>query len=111
MLRTIRNTLATVAALLMLVVAPAAAAPIPFSASYDGSLVATVGPQGPVSAIYGGSGRATQLGAGRMDGNIIVTGPSITCSGGFHAQHTDVLTAANGAKVTLQVDEDACPTG
>ena len=42
-----------------------------------------------------------------MHGDIQVTGPS-SC-GGFTAQHSDTITAANGDQLYVQVVEDACP--
>jgi hypothetical protein len=94
----------SVAAFLVVVNPMYAAVQVPFTATFSG----TAGFTGPASGRYDGTGTATQLGAATVHGDINVIGTP--ACGGFTAQHNDVLTAANGDQIHLQVTEDACPT-
>jgi hypothetical protein len=105
--------IAGVFTLLAIVTAPVSAGEqVPFKASYAGSIQITGADSAgnPTMAAYGGQGVGSHLGNGRMDGSIAVTGPAPSCgaAGGFTAQHTDTLTAADGSKLVLQVNEVAC---
>src|SRR5262245_25043186 len=104
-------------ALLGVAAAPASAASsTPLSAACAGTIQVTAAdPSGnPTAAAYGG-GCMGSLGISSMQGAIVVTGPAPTSvcgnSGGFGAEHTDTLTAANGAKLFLRVVENACGEG
>jgi hypothetical protein len=65
----------------------------------------------PTSAAYGGPCAAT-IGVKNMHGVITVTGPasSSVCgaAGGFAAEHSDILTTADGSQLRLRVVENAC---
>jgi hypothetical protein len=109
MQRMFLNTLATVVALCALVAVVAtpvsAAGLVPFYAAFAGS----AGFTGPGTGAYDGAGQATHLGASRVHGEIQVTVMPNDC-GGFTAQHSDIITAANGDQLYLRVVEEACPT-
>ena len=103
--------------LLVVAAAPAAAAtPNPFGALCSGSIQVTGADAAgnPTSAAYGGPCNGN-LGINRMQGTIAVTGPasSSVCgaAGGFAAQHSDTLTAADGSQLFVRVVEDACQEG
>jgi len=107
MKRMFLNTLATVFVLLAVVPAPNSAAAqvqVPFYQAIAGS----AGFTGPGTGQYDGSGVGTHLGRSRVHGDILVTVMPNYC-GGFTAQHSDTITAANGDQLFMQVIEDACP--
>ena len=107
MKRMFLNTLATVFVLLAVVPAPNSAAAqvqVPFYQAIAGS----AGFTGPGTGQYDGSGAGTHLGQSVVHGDILVTVMPNGC-GGFTAQHSDTITAANGDQLYLQVIEDACP--
>jgi hypothetical protein len=94
------------------VAAPAFASPAtPFSGSVNGTIQITGADANgnPTSAAYGGSGLANHLGRMQMQGNITITGPAATCSGGFSASHQDTLTAADGSQLLYTITESSCP--
>jgi hypothetical protein len=107
MKRMFLNTLATVFVLLAVVPAPDSAAAqvqVPF---YIG-IAGTAGFTGPGTGAYDGTGSGTHLGNSKVHGDIQVTVAPNGC-GGFTAQHSDTITAANGDQLYLQIIEDACP--
>lgn len=114
------TTLATVAGvftLLVVATAPVSAAPsVPFGARCTGTIQVTgADPAGnPTTAAYGGPCMG-DLGIKQMQGTIAVTGPASTsvcgAAGGFAAQHSDTLTAADGSQLFLHVVENACQEG
>src|SRR5688572_18373776 len=111
MKRLITASLATVAlgfTVLVAGAAPVSAATSPLRASYSGAIQVTSADDAgnPMTAKYGGSGVGQHLGASQMNGVIAVLSPAPSCAaGGFTARHTDTLTAADGSKLFLQVDE------
>jgi hypothetical protein len=113
MKRMFLNTLATVPAvfaLLTVIAAPVSAQQVPFYAAYAGTAGFTVF---PTSGKYDGLGAGMHLGMSRVHGDISVLPTAPSCppgvSGGFTAQHSDTLTAANGDTLKLKINEDACP--
>lgn len=85
----------------------------PFSGSVNGTIQITgMDPNGnPTTAFYSGTGQATYLGNMQMQGNISITGPASSCSGGFSATHQDTLTAADGSQLDMTIAEQSCPSG
>ncbi len=109
MIRTVGLVATTLAAGLAAAAPGWAAAELPWHAEIAGNIQITgVGPNGPTSAVYGGQGRATVLGATRMDGLITVVGPA-DCEGGFLATHEDTLTASNGDQLYVTISDTSCP--
>ena len=110
MKRLFLSTLAMVAAVvatLAVAAAPVLAASMtPLGASFTGTAGFTDYNAG--KGQYDGSGSSTNLGKAKVHGDIQVTGAP-GCTGGFSANHSDVMTAANGDKIFLTVTEDACP--
>jgi hypothetical protein len=107
--RTVGLGAATLAACLLAAAPPSVAETPPFFGSVGGALQVTgVGPNGPTSARYGGTGTATQLGAALMEGDISIVGPA-SCPNGFTATHRDTLTASDGSRVSMTISETSCP--
>ena len=114
------KALATVAgafALLGVAAAPASAgASPPLDAGCAGTIQVTAADQSgnPTAAAYGGGCKGS-LGVNGMQGAIAVTGLAATSvcgnAGGFGAEHSDILTAADGAQLVLRVVENACGEG
>jgi hypothetical protein len=99
-------------ALLVIAVTPASAAQsTTFAAGFAGDIQVTSADTAgnPMSAAYGGPGVGTNR-INRMQGTINVQGPAPSCgaAGGFTAQHTDTLTAADGSQLVVLVNEVAC---
>jgi hypothetical protein len=104
------------AAVAMLAVVVAGGAPasanqqVPFNARYAGDFGFT----SPNTAAYGGPGVGQHLGASQMNGTIAllaIVNPGTECAnGGFKAEHTDTMSAADGSQLTLKVIEIACQT-
>ncbi len=109
MARTVGLGAATLAAGLVAATPPSGAASPPLFGSVGGNLQVTgVGPNGPTSAVYSGTGTAAQLGLARMQGDIAITGPA-SCPNGFAATHSDTLTASDGSRVHMTISETSCP--
>ena len=100
---------ATLAACLVAAVPPAGAESPPLSGSIRGTLQVTgVGPNGPTSASYSGTGTAAHLGLAQLEGDISIYGPA-PCPNGFAATHSDTLPAADGSQVSMTISEPSCP--
>ncbi len=107
--RTVGLGAASLAACLVAVAPPSGAESPPFFGSIGGTLQVTgVGPNGPTSAVYSGTGTATQLGSARMEGEISIVGPA-PCPNGFTATHNDTLTASDGSRLSMAISETSCP--
>ena len=107
--RTVGLGAATIAACLVAAAPPSGAESPPLSGSIGGALQVTgVGPNGPTSASYSGTGTVTQLGGALMEGDISIVGPAL-CPNGFTATHSDTLTASDGSRVSMTITETSCP--
>ena len=107
--RTVGLGAATLAACLVAAAPPSGAESPPLFGSIGGTLQVTgVGPNGPTSAIYSGTGTAAQLGVSLMEGAISIVGPA-PCPNGFAATHSDTLTASDGSRVSMTISETSCP--
>lgn len=96
-------------ALLVAIATPVSAGDWKLKAEINGTIqITAVGENGPTAAVYSGQGKGTDLGITQMEGDITITGPA-ACAGGFTATHIDILTAANGDQLTLELTETSCP--
>ena len=110
MLRVRRFAVGLLAVLLLLVSGATAFAKdhgVPFKADFSGSAVLT----SPTTIVFAGSGNASHLGRISNTGNVLVTGPDGSCSGGVTAVNTETLTAANGDTLTVTSHDVTCLTG
>jgi hypothetical protein len=80
---------------------------IAFHGSYSGTAAFT----SATTALFTGTGTASDLGRSRNENHITLTGPA-SCPGGFGNINVEKLIAANGDTLVLTGDHDqACPTG
>lgn len=106
-------SLAAAAAALGLV-APAPANAVNDGVPFRAQLTGTAAFTGPTTAEFHGAGQATYLGQFASDGVAILDQPTGTCPGGVPGipnVHTETLTAANGDRLVIRMDNLACPTG